>query len=268
MGLSYEQFLVAAPVGPVVAALAGVVRRGYALQVGRRMTAVIVDEHAQDWNLHPIASRLSRDVESDVLVAAVLRSEVLWLTVYREGIAAPAYCSHPDHGREIVRAPDGTLRFADDRSVYDPDGPGSPPSGVEPGWFAAFAGPDTTVEGLTDALADRVADPNDPRAGKRHIFAERIYGDVLGALGLPRDPAFLPFAILDAMARETGEPDPSLDGLPESTVAQDRQRRERLIAQRADYASAYPLGDALPIPSAIPSTPSFPASTPSESTIT
>lgn len=256
MGLSYEQFLVAAPLGPVVAALTAV-RRGYAIPVGRRTSAVILDEHAHDYKVDSIASRLSRDVEADVCVASVSDSDVLWLTVVRDGTPVHEYCSAPDHDRKITKDAFGVLRY-EDGSRFDPDAPGTPPSGADPAWFLPFGVPEARIDALAAALADRAADPEDARAEGRHVFAEGIYGDVLAALGFPRGIAFTPFAELAAMAREAVEPEPSYEGLPETFAIAERRNREHRAARRADFTSAYPLGDALPIP----------PPTPSESTIT
>lgn len=256
MGLSYEQFLVAAPLGPVVAALTAV-RRGYAIPVGRRTSAVILDEHAHDYKVDSIASRLSRDVEAEVCVATVSDSDVLWLTVVRDGTAVHEYCSAPDHDRKITKDAFGVLRY-EDGSRFDPEAPGTPPSGADPAWFLPFGVPEARFDAVAAALADRAADPEDARAGGRHVFAEAIYGDVLAALGFPRGIAFTPFEELDAIAREAVEPEPSYEGLPETFAIAQRHNREHRAARRADFASAYPLGDALPIP----------PPTPSESTIT
>jgi hypothetical protein len=231
MGLSYEQFLVAAPLGPVVAALTAV-RRGYAIPVGRRTSAVILDEHAHDYKVDSIASRLSRDVEAEVCVATVSDSDVLWLTVVRDGTAVHEYCSVPDHDRKITKDAFGVLRY-EDGSRFDPEAPGTPPSGADPAWFLPFGVPEASAGAVAAALADQAGEPEDGRAGGRNTFAEGIYGDVLAALGFPRVIAHTPYASLDAMAREAVEP-------------------------RAEFAAAYPLGDALPIP----------PPTPSESTIT
>ncbi|WP_436773838.1 hypothetical protein [Yinghuangia sp. YIM S09857] len=180
MGQTYQHILVRADATEVVAAmLPG--DNGYALPLGDGLSALLMDEREQ--NLGEEAERLSGALRTDAATVAVVMSDHLLITVYRDGREVWDYDSAvEDEAHRLTEGPDGKLRFPDG-TVFDPyhdEFPPPKPSGTDPRWITPFA----TVPVDAAAISGVLANGSDEPEG-RHLFAEAQHGELYGALGLP-----------------------------------------------------------------------------------
>ena len=156
MGKSYEGLLAASGLDEVRQALAATGEHGLLASVAANLTVLApTDEYSGVVDIEPMAEDLSRACACRVLAHSVYDSDVLMLTVYRNGERIHRYVSEAGALGEVFEDGDGLMKIEFEGVVYLESDPARPqgPRGVDARAFLPFAADETDPDAVTRILA-------------------------------------------------------------------------------------------------------------------
>jgi hypothetical protein len=177
MGASYQNLLVIGDLDDVVAALTTGGFVAIVVVVAPQRVVVLPREGAYGVaDVDAIAEYLSGVCAMQVLAQQVSDSDVVCLSVYRDGVEIHGYLSETSGIGEVTETVDGFVRVVDGVAYVEGD-PAAPsgPRGAEAGPFIPF-GLGETDPGQIAALLG---------SAPEYVFAEEHHADILRALNLP-----------------------------------------------------------------------------------
>ncbi len=176
MGSSYENLLIVGDIDDVVAGLSAGGFVAIVAIVADDRVAVLPREGAYGVaDLDPIAAYVSGTCAMPVLAQQVYDSDLVSLSVYRDGLQIHGYMSETSGIGEVLETADGFVRVVDGVTYAEGD-PAAPtgPQGADAGSLIPFGVGEIDAGDITTLLS----------GASEYVFAENHHADILRALNL------------------------------------------------------------------------------------